>query len=1104
MPDFQKIINDPDFKKFHVEDKREALSQLFPDFKDLGTAGQNEVFRTFKMYPEKGPELRPKASEQSKIYTFLEALPATHRTEVQKEAIRHHLLPVGEEGAIRRHRPSYFEYAGETIGNMPRNARDIVKETGALLLGIGIGGFSFSKALYKDMVSQATGEPESELKKFFASGAEMAKNIGKEAVEGYKEFREEPGISIGNFVRERPLDAMILGNAAKAVVGRGLRVGAKNMQKVVKNKNIADKLADFASTERTPLSFELKGAATEIDEAGKSFLVEKTIKDVKFAREYSKDSLTKYIFERPFDKVLDKYPNLKAKLAERKANKLIDSMRNSYEELSFKERVKYHADVLSALNKLDDTELELMVPYLEGRLSFVKKPSENVLEFEKYYKDLVKKVASDVNITAKIAEDRAYQPLLKATGLSKEKIKEEFGDFAPVYVRHLFDKHQKKMGVHFTETTSHRFIPFIPDFFKKSKGVGGYSENLKEVLPRWLSEYVKYKNTEAFIGELTEKFGIPANLASIKTVEGGLRVGDKVYSGYRIVAPDGYLRFYRGKTDAYKMTFRKMAEEGRDFDESIGAVIADSFIGDVPAEELLKAASKEFVGVAKNQKVYLVPENVAERLESHAAPIISRGAQNFIKVVYDTPVGIWKDSVLAFSPRWIKNNVLGDIMFNTMEGVGPLSYGRAFRNEYKNVIPDELLRASFANVMKYNPKLGLAAKTTMGKMVDRLYKTGAVRGLGKAKDFGYTLNTMFEQPFVRSLYVKLARDKAKYLLKLENKQVNSKSILDKMETIKNSASLREPIVKKVKDTLPVFNLLGNYERKYARRIMPFYNWYKFMVKYTAQMPKRHPFKLAGARGLGSLAEEEREGVFKDYFPYMGFEIDESGIPDRFDNLWPVGYSMDGKAIFFNSRGMNVFSTIEDIVNLDFMSMMSPFIKVPVESIRGEEEFSKRKFETAEHGLDFEEFRKQRPPLGEHILRQFPQYTLLKEVMVPGKQLDSGTLFNPEPILNKITGEYVYPVENIEKVFNFLGIDKRTVDVRRAWDSFKKKKGVAVSKQFKKYQSKYESALSFKDIVSIFNKIKGNKELWDKLNEKVNDNLIYRAKEKKRVINIIKE
>ena len=636
-------------------------------------------------------------------------------------------------------------------------------------------------------------------------------------------------------------------------------------------------------------------------------------------------------------------------------------------------------------------------------------------------------------------------------------------------------------------------------------GVEGYSENLKEVLPRWMSEYVKHKNTEAFIGELTEKFGIPVSLASIKTVENGLRVGDTTYPGYKIVAPDGYLRFFKGKTDAYKMTFKKMAEGGLDFDESISTVIADSLIGDVPAEMLLKSATKEFLGVTKNQKIYLVPGNVAERLESHATPLLgSSRFQNFIKVVYDTPVSAWKDSVLAFSPRWVKNNVLGDITFNTMEGVGPLSYGRAFRNKYKAVIPDELLNASFANVMKYNPKLGLAAKTTIGQMVDRLYKTKAVRGLGKAKDFGYALNTMFEQPFVRSLYVKLARDKAKNLLRLEKKPFSGKNILDKMETIKNSKELREPIVKRVKETLPVFNLTGNYERKYARRLMPFYNWYKFMTKYTAQMPAKHPFKLAGARGLGSLSEDTREDVFKDYFPYMSREIDEGGIPDRFDNLWPVGYSEDSRAIFWNSRGMNVFSTIEDIVNLDLMNMMSPVVKVLMERARGEEEFTRRKFETAEHGLDFDEFKKQAPPIGEHILRQFPQYTLLKQFAVPAKQYDSGTLFNPEPILDPITGEYKYSIDDLEKILNFIGIDKKTLNVRKAWDSYKKKKGAAVTKQFKKQQSKADSALSFNDIKNIFKEIKSNQELWNKIKGEINDNVHYRAKEQKRIIDIIKE
>ena len=78
-----------------------------------------------------------------------------------------------------------------------------------------------------------------------------------------------------------------------------------------------------------------------------------------------------------------------------------------------------------------------------------------------------------------------------------------------------------------------------------------------------------------------------------------------------------------------------------------------------------------------------------------------------------------------------------------------------------------------------------------------------------------------------------------------------------------------------------------------------------MVKYGATLPARHPFKLAGARGLAALTEKEREEAFKQYFPYMADTIArEDGIPRRFDGLWPISIDQKtGEGVFFNARGL---------------------------------------------------------------------------------------------------------------------------------------------------------------------------------------------------------
>lgn len=1094
--------------------------------------------------PEGGPAVRPVPIEQMKIHSMLDTMPSPISEEVKKRAIE--MQRAREYGTITS--GSAFSVSN-AIKNIPRNVEEIARDFGSLLMGL--GRMAKNAVLDREELNRQV-KPAADLitaiKKDWISlfAGETPKELGKlpagQAMERLFEKVERQGlVRTGlKFIEDRPIDALLIGQAGKSALGAGVRFSAEGAAKVIpKGTKIGDSLERFLSTERTPIVFELPAErqvtrelrpgevppekpvplkerlrdesgevavklkteelqAAAVPEAGAGATprppgtitetVTEPVKTIEFPREYAKDPLTKYIYQKSFDKVLDTFPGVKKMLAERKANTFIDRMRRNYDQANFRERVALQNEVMREIEKLTPAEQAFVVPYLEGRVSLAGKPSEELLAFEKWYRDLSDTIQKDLSRMGALEPEqvkaRLYQPLTKATGRTIDEITAEFGDFTPAYVHHTFPKtFLQKMGTFFADTTGKRYMP---GFLKRSQGVEGYTENLKEILPKWTAEYVKYKNTEAFLNDFTTKLGVPVNIKDVRNVEGGLQVKGKTYRGYRIVAPDGFLNFYRGKIDFYKEVSRRL--EGMDFDEAIGSALMDA----------LQGAGKNFMGVSKNRIVYLVPENIAKRLESYATPLFgSQRAQNVVKLVYDKPVQLWKDTVLAASPRWIKNNVIGDIIFNTAEGVGPLSYGRAFSAKYHDLIPDELLRASFANTMKYNPQLGLAARSTIGGLAQAIEDSRAVKGISKIKDMGYALNTMFEQPFVRALYVKLARENATDLLKKARVTITEENILSKMAEIKNTPALKEKIVAKVEKTLPVFDLTGNFERKYMKRLMPFYNWYKFMAKYAATLPANHPFLTVGARGLGALSEVQREQAFKQMFPFMAREIDEGGVPDRYDNLWPIkGPDAEGKAVFFNSRGLNVFTTVEDMLKGDLVNMFSPIIKVPIERSLGQAAFTGQEFRTGERGVDFKSFEKEAPPLGEHILRQFPQYELLKQTLVPARQYDTGTAFNPEPILDKITGEYKYPIDAVEKWLNFIGIDKRTLDIRKTWDAYQRQKAAAIGETFSKYQSKADTALSFEDIKGIFDQIRSDPKTWNAIIAEIKDKAQVMAKEKR--------
>ena len=1066
--------------------------------------------------PEKhGPPVKIAPMEHFKIYKKLNSLPSQVSTAVKQKAIDEQRAK--KFGTISMPEPNLFESMVKGAKNIPENIKDIIVEAGSLIMNIGRFGFNFSKNFPEDLNDMFAKkefydpekktwfprtakqfEPTTDLasavvldwKEIFSgkTPTEVEKTPIGQALQGEFKRVEDLGVKryIYKFIEERPVDALILGRAAQSAIGQGVRLTATTAGKLAKKgSKFADMMDEFVSTKRSPLVYELPSEVKG---------VRKVEKSIEFPMEYSKDPLVKYTYDKSFDTLLDTFPKLKDALITNKANKLLNNMRKVYEEGNFKERVKIHKEISDQLKTLSEGELKVMVPYLEGRASLVGEVSEPFKAFEGWYKDFSKTVFDDLSqagkITPETARDRLYQPLAKATGKSVDEVMAEFGNTLS-YVHHTFPKtFAERMGIHFADTTGKRYIP---SFLKKSKGVQGYSEDLSIILPKFASEYVKFKNTEGFIKDLTTKFGIETNIKNVVNVEGGLLIKgkkikgvkqpDRTLKGYKILAPDGYLNFYQGKVDFYNKVFDKL--DNLDVDESIAAVLA----------ETLKP--KTYTGVSKNKKVWLIPAEQAKQLESFATPLFgSQKIQNRVKVFYDKPVQVWKDSVLAASPRWLKNNVMGDIIFNTFEGVGPLSYGRSFSKKYQALIPDEVGRASFAEVMKYNPKLGLAARTTVGKLIAELEATKAVQGIAKIKDAGYALNTMMEQPFVRALYINKARGKAVEILKTRKVPRTEANILGVLQEIKDTPALNAPLIKTVKETLPVFDLTGNFERKYLKRIVPFYNWFKFMTKYGASLPQKHPFKLVGARGLGALSENQREDAFIQMFPFIAAEVKKSGIPDRYDNLWPVKIKEDGKALFFNARGLNPFATIDDLVSFNIGSMVSPIVQIGMERATGRELYSGREYTSGEEGVAFKEHRKIRPSFFEHVMSKTPLYGLLKQTLTPALQYDTGTIFNPEPIVDKITGEAKYPIESLEKWLNFVGVDRKTVDIKKSWEQYQNKKRAAVSKTFEKFQSTPDMALTPEEVGDLFKDIKKDKPKWNEIKQEIKRARKSQAQDKK--------
>jgi hypothetical protein len=381
------------------------------------------------------------------------------------------------------------------------------------------------------------------------------------------------------------------------------------------------------------------------------------------------------------------------------------------------------------------------------------------------------------------------------------------------------------------------------------------------------------------------------------------------------------------------------------------------------------------------------------------------------------------------TPRWVTNNVVGDYFFALMSGTKMGSMTKAM-TKYADVIPTELKKANTLYHLAKAENLGKAAETAIGGFITRLKQTGVYGAAKQVVDVPFKINSALEAPFSRGFYVQLAKKSARKLAgKVDLTDAEEYHWMYKIAHDTQYASTKADIFKKVAENYPIFNVTGKYERMVGRRLMPFYNWYKFMLTYGAKLPAKHPFKLVVADTLGDFSEEMREEAFIEYFPFMEHYISEHGIPNRYSGLWPTKRHEDGSVQMFNMGAKNPMTTIKEIAFGDPMSALSPLLRLPIEAARRESLSKSGKYHTepTEPGQP-----EPRLPLNEMVLRTLPQYRLIYETVVPAKTympegiLTQPGIVDPQIIRDINTGEIRYPMHRLDALLGFVGLSVQNV------------------------------------------------------------------------------
>jgi len=461
---------------------------------------------------------------------------------------------------------------------------------------------------------------------------------------------------------------------------------------------------------------------------------------------------------------------------------------------------------------------------------------------------------------------------------------------------------------------------------------------------------------------------------------------EQLKKGYKIFAPDGYIRFYQGSIDLLKEFSNKILKKAEGKVDNVDEIW--NALKEAIDTSLLE---KKYVGITKKGvKLYQVPEEVADILSSYA-----RATGSWTRLFLDKPVDAFRFLALALTPRWNINNIIGNTIFSVIAGdiFKPEGYLTAREAIKKGLVPDEVFSGFYRTEKLMTGKLG---KTLEKKGVQALKETAEkignippVKAIKKIGDISYKVNSMVDDFYRASHYINKATKlaKAKLLKKTGTKLNNTIKLL---EYAKRDPEIIEKAINSVNEFFYGVQALGPIERQYLRRLLPFYSWYKFIIKYAYTLPTNYPGR---ANIISNLA--------RSFYYITG----QDKLPDYLKGSVPIGETKTGDIYYLRTSGPNPFSLLQDLatrgIGETIGGLLTPPLKTAMERITGREAFLGRRFTAKDIIEDYggrlykfnpktgkvEEVKGSvKPTILEHLLRNYvPQYQMLEDAIAAGRQ-----------------------------------------------------------------------------------------------------------------------
>ena len=441
--------------------------------------------------------------------------------------------------------------------------------------------------------------------------------------------------------------------------------------------------------------------------------------------------------------------------------------------------------------------------------------------------------------------------------------------------------------------------------------------------------------------------------------------------------------------------------------------------------------NKKFAGNTKVQ----IPGFMADELNKmFNAP----GAiENFMRATYDPLTKVWKTSVLGLSPRWLFNNFVGNIALNTLGGVvNPLSYMQAFKK--------------MNQARKIAKETGITEGRAMAKVGIRKGVTDMGIYAGEARQAASGIARVAETAPVQSMFGKALNytglpQIAKGMFRVNKNIENFYRTAHYIDKAGKGFSPAKALAS-VNEFLFDYSAMSSIEKTFIKRVIPFWAWQKNITRLVATYPFRHPTGMAVLQKLSKITQEVQDDEAEE----KGTTIENKFLPDWFKSYIETPLKSGKENLFLSTRGLNPFADVGMLAGgwKSYLSSINPLLKIPLERATGQSFYKEGDFTSPFKNQYSSSNEKVLPSWWRHVMSNFPQFTMIENLVRPYAKYDTG-----EPILDE-KGRPKYLKSKLLTVLKMFGINLSPYDVDNLTQQEAEKIMMELTKK-KGYQKRFD-------------------------------------------------